>query len=192
MGADSTPPEASSFEALSPENPIMRIFKTLVATVIVSSALSLPALAQIPNPYGAPIGVEAAKKAAQAALAEGRKNGWTVAAAVVDAGGVLVYFERIDGTQNGSSEVAQAKARSAALFKRPTKAFEEALAGGKQGILSLPGAVPLDGGIPLVVGDKIVGAIGVSGATSAQDGQCATVGVAALEGKPAAKPVVKK
>ena len=109
----------------------MRIFKTLVATVIVSSALSLPALAQIPNPYGAPIGVEAAKKAAQAALAEGRKNGWTVAAAVVDAGGALVYFERIDGTQNGSSEVAQAKARSAALFKRPTKAFEEALASGK-------------------------------------------------------------
>jgi len=170
----------------------MRIFKTLVATVIVSSALSLPALAQIPNPYGAPIGVEAAKKAAQAALAEGRKNGWTVAAAVVDAGGALVYFERIDGTQNGSSEVAQAKARSAALFKRPTKAFEEALASGKQGILSLQGAVPLDGGIPLVVGDKIVGAIGVSGATSAQDGQCATVGVAALEGKPTAKPVVKK
>ena len=170
----------------------MRIFKTLVATVIVSSALSLPALAQIPNQYGAPIGVEAAKKAAQAALAEGRKNGWTVAAAVVDAGGALVYFERIDGTQNGSSEVAQAKARSAALFKRPTKAFEEALAGGKQGILSLQGAVPLDGGIPLVVGDKIVGALGVSGATSAQDGQCATAGVAALEGKPAAKPVVKK
>ena len=170
----------------------MRILKTLVATVIVSSALSLPALAQIPNQYGAPIGVEAAKKAAQAALAESRKNGWTVAAAVVDAGGALVYFERIDGTQSGSSEVAQAKARSAALFKRPTKAFEDALAGGKQGVLSLPGAMPLDGGIPIVVGDKIVGAIGVSGATSQQDGQCATAGVAAVEGKPAAKPVVKK
>jgi glc operon protein GlcG len=171
----------------------MRIAQTLLATLLVTSALSLPALAQIPNPYGLPIGVDAAKRAAQAALAEGKKNGWTVAAAVVDAGGALVYFERIDGTQSASSEVAQAKARSAASFKRPTKAFEDALVGGRQAILSLPGAIPLDGGIPIVVGDKIVGAIGVSGATSQQDGVCAAAGVAALEGKPAAgKPVVKK
>ena len=171
----------------------MRIAQTLLATLLVTSALSLPALAQMPNPYGLPIGVDAAKRAAQAALAESKKNGWTVAAAVVDAGGALVYFERIDGTQSGSSEVAQAKARSAALFKRPTKTFEEALAGGKQGILSLPGAIPLDGGIPIVVGDKIVGALGVSGATSAQDGQCAAAGVAVLDSKAApAKPVVKK
>jgi glc operon protein GlcG len=174
---------------------MMRSAKTLFAALLVTTAVSLPALAQIPNPYGTPIGVEAAKKAAQAALAESRKNGWTVAAAVVDPGGVLVYFERIDGTQNGSSEVAQAKARSAALFKRPTKAFEDALVGGRQAILSLPGAIPLDGGIPIVIGDKIVGALGVSGAKSEQDGQCATAGVAAVEGKPAAasaKPVVKK
>jgi glc operon protein GlcG len=173
---------------------MMRTARTLFAALLVTTAISLPALAQIPNPYGAPIGVEAAKKAAQAALAESRKNGWTVAAAVVDAGGALVYFERIDGTQTGSSEVAQAKARSAALFKRPTKAFEDALVGGRQAILSLPGAIPLDGGIPIVVGDKIVGALGVSGATSQQDGQCAAAGVAAVEGKPAApaKPVVKK
>jgi glc operon protein GlcG len=173
---------------------MMRTARTLFAALLVTTAISLPALAQIPNPYGAPIGIEAAKKAAQAALAESRKNGWTVAAAVVDAGGALVYFERIDGTQTGSSEVAQAKARSAALFKRPTKAFEDALVGGRQAILSLPGAIPLDGGIPIVVGDKIVGALGVSGATSQQDGQCAAAGVAAVEGKPAApaKPVVKK
>jgi uncharacterized protein GlcG (DUF336 family) len=173
---------------------MMRITKTLFAALLVTTAISLPALAQVPNQYGAPIGVDAAKKAAQAALAEGKKNGWTVAAAVVDAGGALVYFERIDGTQSGSSEVAQAKARSAALFKRPTKAFEDALVGGRQAILSLPGAIPLDGGIPIIVGDKIVGALGVSGATSAQDGQCAAAGVALLEGKAAApaKPVVKK
>jgi glc operon protein GlcG len=174
---------------------MMRSAQTLFAALLVTTAVSLPALAQIPNQYGAPIGVEAAKKAAQAALAESKKNGWTVAAAVVDAGGALVYFERIDGTQNGSSEVAQAKARSAALFKRPTKAFEDALVGGRQAILSLPGAIPLDGGIPIVLGDKIVGALGVSGATSQQDGQCAAAGVAAVEGKPAAapaKPVVKK
>jgi glc operon protein GlcG len=172
----------------------MRHARTLFATLLVTSSLALSALAQnLPNGYGAPIGVEAAQKAARAALAEGKKNGWTVAAAVVDAGGVLVYFERIDGTQSASSEVAQAKARSAAAFKRPTKAFEDALIGGRQAILSLPGAIPLDGGLPLLVGDKIVGAIGVSGATSQQDGVCAAAGVAALEGKAApSKPVVKK
>jgi len=166
----------------------MRITKTLFAALLVTTAVTLPALAQIPNPYGAPIGVDAAKKAAQAALAEGKKNGWTVAAAVVDAGGALVYFERIDGTQSGSSEVAQAKARSAALFKRPTKAFEDALVGGRQAILSLPGAIPLDGGIPIVVGDKIVGAIGVSGATSPQDGQCSQAGANALGKQPTPPP----
>ena len=93
-----------------------------------------------------------------------------------------------------ASLLPNSAARSAALFKRPTKAFEDALAGGRQAILSLPGAMPLDGGIPIVIGDKIVGAIGVSGATSAQDGQCAAAGVAVIEGKAAApaKPVVKK
>jgi glc operon protein GlcG len=172
----------------------MRHARTLLSTMLIVSALSLGASAQnLPNAYGAPIGVDAAQKAARAALAEGKKNGWTVAAAVVDAGGALVYFERIDGTQSGSSEVAQAKARSAAAFKRPTKAFEDALVGGRQAILSLPGAIPLEGGVPLVVEGKIIGAIGVSGATSQQDGVCAAAGVAALEGKASAtKPIVKK
>lgn len=142
------------------------------------------ALAQQPQPYGAPVGVDLARRAAVAAIGEGKKNGWTVAAAVVDAGGALVYFERIDGTQSGSSEVALAKARSAAAFKRPTKAFEEALAGGRQAILSLPGAVALEGGIPLVVDGKIVGAIGVSGATSQQDGVCAQAAVNAVAAAP--------
>jgi len=80
----------------------------------------------------------------------------------------------------GSSEVAVRKAESANAFKRPTKAFEEAVAGGRTVVLSLPGAIPLEGGLPLVVDGKIVGAVGVSGATSAQDGQCAKAGVEAL------------
>ena len=162
---------------------MMRITKTLFAALLVTTAVTLPALAQIPNPYGAPIGVDAAKKAAQAALAEGKKNGWTVAAAVVDAGGALVYFERIDGTQSGSSEVAQAKARSAALFKRSTKTFQDTLAGGGEGlrVLKLENAVPVEGGLPLIVSGKIVGAIGLSGGTSQQDGQCAQAGVDALK-----------
>lgn len=163
----------------------MRRFGVLFALMVSVSALAPSLLAQsLPNAYGAPIGVDTAKRTAQAAIAEAKKNGWTVAAAVVDTGGALVYFERIDGTQTGSSDVAQAKARSAAAFKRPTKAFEDALAGGRQAILSLPGAVALEGGVPLLLDGKIVGALGVSGATSQQDGVCALAGAAILESKP--------
>jgi glc operon protein GlcG len=133
--------------------------------------------------YGPSIGIEAAKKAAAAALAEAHMHNWPMAVAVVDAAGLLVYFEKMDDTQNGSVAVAQAKARSAALFKRPTKALQDTLAAGGEGlrVLALEGAVPVDGGIPLVVGGQIVGAIGVSGGTSAQDGQCAQVGVEAIK-----------
>ncbi len=134
------------------------------------------------NGYGAPIGVEIARRLAAAAITEGKKNGWMVAAAIVDPGGDLVYFERIDGTQAGSSQVSVEKARSAVAFKRPTKVFEDALIGGRMAILAMPGAVPLEGGIPLVIGGETVGAIGVSGATSQQDGVCAKAGADALAG----------
>lgn len=144
------------------------------------------ASAQLPNPYGVSVGVDVARRAATAAIAEGKKNGWTVAAAVVDTGGALVYFERIDGTQNASSDIAVAKARTAAAYKRPTKLFEEAVAGGRPGLLSLTGAVLLEGGIPLIVDGKIIGAVGVSGATSQQDGVCAQAGVNALGAPPKA------
>jgi glc operon protein GlcG len=132
--------------------------------------------------YGLAIGIEQAKKAASAALAEARTNGWIMAVAVVDPAGLLVYFEKMDDTQNGSVAVAQAKARSAALFKRPTKAFQDTLAAGGEGlrVLRLEAAVPVEGGIPLVIDGRIAGAIGVSGGTSAQDGQCARAGVAVL------------
>jgi len=143
---------------------------------------------QLPNGYGAPIGVETARKIATAAVAEGKKNGWNVAVAIVDPAGELVFFERIDNTQAGSIEVSQAKARTAARFKRPTKAFEDALAGGRQAILGLPGAVPVEGGIPLLIDGKIVGAIGVSGATSQQDGVCAQAGADTLGKAPAPVP----
>ena len=134
--------------------------------------------AQMPNPYGAPISLENAKKAAAPAIAEAEKNHWNMAAAIVDPSGNLVYYEKMDNTQLGSANVAIDKARSAALFKRPTKALQDALAAGGEGwrILRLQGAVPIEGGIPLVMDGKIVGAIGVSGATSAQDAQCAKAG----------------
>jgi uncharacterized protein GlcG (DUF336 family) len=136
------------------------------------------ASAQLPNPYGMPITGESAKKIATAALAEARKNNWTMAAAIVDTAGDLVYFEKLDGTQAASVNIAQDKARSAARFKRPTKALQDVLAAGGEGwrLLALQGAVPVEGGLPILVDGKIVGAIGVSGGTSAQDGQCAKAG----------------
>jgi uncharacterized protein GlcG (DUF336 family) len=132
----------------------------------------------MPNPYGPPISLENAKKAVAPALAEAAKNNWAVAVAIVDPAGTLIYYEKMDNTQLGSATVAVNKARSAARFKRPTKAFQDALAAGGEGlrVLAIEGAVPVDGGFPLVMDGKIVGAIGVSGATSAQDAQCAKAG----------------
>ena len=136
------------------------------------------AFAQMPNPYGAPISLEDAKKVAGPALAEAAKNKWNMAVAVVDGSGNLVYYEKMDATQIGSATVAIDKARSAALFKRPTKTFQDALAAGGDGlrILKLQGAMPVEGGLPVLIEGKIAGAIGVSGGTAAQDGQCAKAG----------------
>ena len=136
------------------------------------------ALAQMPNPYGLPISLENAKKVAAPALAEAMKNNWNVAVAIVSPAGNLIYYEKMDNTQLGSADVAIEKARTSALFKRPSKAFQDALAAGGDGlrVLGLHGVTPIEGGLPLVMDGKIVGAIGVSGATSAQDAQCAKAG----------------
>ena len=124
--------------------------------------------------YGPPITTELAKKVAAAALAEARANNWTMAAAVVDPGGILVYFEKIDDTQNASPRIAIDKARSAALFKRPTKTFQDSVEKGGIGlrVMTLRGAMPVEGGVPLIVDGKIVGGLGVSGGTAEQDGLC--------------------
>ena len=121
-----------------------------------------------PNMYGPTITADQAKSVAAAAVAEARKNQWTMAVAIVDPAGDLVYFEKMDHTQVGSIDVAIAKARASARFKRPTKAFQDALAAGGEGwrILSLEGAVAVEGGVPLIVGGKIIGAIGASGGIS--------------------------
>jgi glc operon protein GlcG len=146
------------------------------------------ALAQLPNHYGASINLETAKKVAAAAVSEVKKNSWTMAVAVVDTNGDLVYFEKIDGTQTGSVRVSMDKARSAALFKRPTKAWQDVLAAGGDGlrVLGIQGAVPVEGGLPLLIDGKIVGAIGVSGGSAAQDGVAAKAGADSLA-TPAAK-----
>jgi uncharacterized protein GlcG (DUF336 family) len=153
-----------------------------VATTLVLTFASF-AGAQGTMSYGTSITAETAKKVAAPAIAEAKKTGWAMAVAIVDTAGELVYFEKMDDTQLGSVNISIDKARSAARFKRPTKSFQDTLAAGGEGlrILALQGAVPVDGGVPLVVGGKVVGAIGASGGTSAQDGQVASAGAAALK-----------
>jgi glc operon protein GlcG len=156
----------------------MTRYRVKTVFLVLLAMVGRNVLAQGPKPYGPPIGVESAKKIAAVALAEARKNNWYMAVAVVDPNGTLVYYEKMDNAQIGSADVAIAKARTASLFKRPSKAFQDAVAGGGQGlrILDLPGAIPIEGGVPLVADGKIVGAIGVSGDSSDHDGICAQAG----------------
>jgi glc operon protein GlcG len=168
-----------------------RILKISASVLILLCACTVPAQAPpAPSspgfyltPYGPPVTVDAAKKAAAAALAEARKNHWLMVVAVVDPSGNLVYYEKMDNVQMGSARVAINKARSAALYKRPTKLLQDNLASGGAGVrvLALEGAVPVEGGVPLVVDGKIIGAIGLSGDLSEHDGQCAAAGAAALK-----------
>ena len=138
---------------------------------------------QMPEVYGLSINLDTAKKVAASAISEARKNNWTMAVAIIDTGGNLVYFEKMDGTQTGSVGVAISKGCSAALFKRPTKTFQDMVAAGGEGIrmLRLEGAVPIEGGLPLLMDGRIVGAIGVSGGTSQQDGLVAKAGANTLK-----------
>ena len=149
-----------------------------IAVMAFAAFMAAPAFAQMPNPYGLSISVDNAKKIAALSVAEANKNGWKMAVAIVDVAGDLVYFEKMDGTQVASVNIAQDKARSSVRFKRPTKAMQDILAAGGAGVrfLALQGAVPVEGGLPLLMDGKIVGAIGASGGTSEQDGQAAKAG----------------
>jgi uncharacterized protein GlcG (DUF336 family) len=160
----------------------MKVIRLVFAFAI--SLFALAALAQqAPLPYGTPISLDNAKKAAAATAAEARKNGWFMGIAVVDPNGDLIYFERMDNTQVGSVRIAMRKAETAAKFKRPSKVFQDLLAKGDNFtyLLGLEGAMPVQGGLPIVMDGKIVGAIGVSGATGDQDSQCAQAGIDALK-----------
>lgn len=121
-----------------------------------------------------------ARKIIAAAETEALKQNWPVVIAVVDDGGHLICLHRLDNAQFGSVEVAMQKARSAAAFKRPTKAWEELLASGQQRVLNLPGVLSSEGGVPLIWKGQIIGAIGVSGVKSSEDGQIARAGAAVL------------
>jgi uncharacterized protein GlcG (DUF336 family) len=156
--------------------------KPLIQSLCFAAALCGAAGAQAQS-YGANITLEQARTVLNAAEAEAVNRNWPMAIAIVDTAGQLVAYLKRDDTQNASVEVSQAKARSAALFKRPTKAFQDTLAEGGVGlrILTLQGVVAAEGGIPLVLNGKIVGAIGVSGMASDQDGMVAAAGAAALK-----------
>jgi glc operon protein GlcG len=122
----------------------------------------------------------AAKRIAAAAVDKAGSEGWRVVIVVADDGGYPVYLERLDGAQLGSIEVALQKARAAILFKRPTKVFEDLVAGGRTTLLKLPQSMPMEGGLPLELNGVIVGSIGVSGVTAAQDGLIAQAGADAF------------
>jgi uncharacterized protein GlcG (DUF336 family) len=136
-----------------------------------------------PPPYGMSIGFDAAKKAIAAAEAEAKKNNWAVAIAIVDTGGHLVAFSRVDNTQIGSIEIALGKARTANNLKRPTKALQDGIAqgGANLRLLAVKDVLPLEGGVPIVVDGKIIGAIGVSGVMSNQDAEVAMAGANAAK-----------
>jgi glc operon protein GlcG len=157
------------------------------ATQAPAPATSAAPTSNYLTPIGATISLEVAKNVAAAASAEAQKNKWLMAIAIVDPAGTLVYYEKADNTQNGSASVAIDKARSAALYKRPTKAFQDAVEKGGVGlrVLRLEGAIPLEGGVPLLVDGKLIGALGVSGDLAENDGKCAAAGAAAVATKAA-------
>jgi glc operon protein GlcG len=171
----------------------MRIHFLTVFAIGSALALSGPALAQQPAPapatpapaapppdYGPPITNEQAKAVAAAAFAEAKKNSWRMAFTIVGPTGELIYFEKMDGTQTASVAISRAKARTAALYRRPTKIFADQYAAGNTAFTTFPDRpVASEGGVPIAVNGKIIGAIGASGGTGQQDGMAAAAGASA-------------
>jgi glc operon protein GlcG len=163
--------------------------KTILASILIITLATAAASAQQAptapptTSYGPPIGLEAAKKVMAAAEAEAVKNNWAMAIVILDSTGHMVMLHKLDNTQYGSLMAAEDKAVSAINYRRPSKVFEDLVAQGGIGLrsLALRGASPLEGGIPIIVDGKVVGAIGVSGATSVQDGQVAKAGADAAK-----------
>jgi uncharacterized protein GlcG (DUF336 family) len=152
----------------------------IAAIGLIASAAAVPAKAAPPE-YGPPISLAQAQTiAAAAAAASPKLSSQPDCIAIVDSGGRLVFFERMDNAQLGSTRVALRKAHSAAMFRRPTAAFAERLAKGATVLLGLQGASVVPGGIPIVVDGKVIGGLGVSGGTGEEDVKVATAGLAAL------------
>jgi uncharacterized protein GlcG (DUF336 family) len=151
----------------------------LAAPAAAQPPAAAPAPAQPQPSYGNPVTLAHARRIAEAAEAAARARGFNMAFAVVDRSGGLVLFHKMDGTQNGSIEVAIQKARTSALFRRPTRAFADSVAAGRTAVLSLPNVVAIEGGVPIMIDGRVLGAVGVSGGTSEQDGEIAAAALAA-------------
>jgi uncharacterized protein GlcG (DUF336 family) len=152
----------------------------IILGIMLAGFVTLAA-AQPRPPYGENVTLEQAKKIAAGAAAESQKNGWRMAIAVVDNHGMLVYFERMPDTQTASVQIALDKAQASAMFRRPTKAFEDGIAKGRTALLGLRGATPIEGGLPIMLGGKVIGGIGVSGANSDEDAAAAAAGLKLLQ-----------
>ena len=153
----------------------MKTSRLLLGVVAATFACAVQAQDRRPD-YGTPITVTQAKKVAAGILAECGKNNWNVAVAIVDNHGSLVYFERMENTQYASMDIAIGKAKSAATYRRPTRAFTDAINKGGPATATLPGVFASPGGLPIMADGKVIGASGVSGVTGDQDEQCAKAG----------------
>lgn len=149
----------------------------MLSSILFAAAPAAPKV-ELPTRKVLTLGV--AKRIAEAAEAEALRRGSTVVIVVVDEGGYPLVLHRLDDTQVASVEAGIGKARTAAIFRRPSKVFEDQIREGRVAALALPGATPLQGGIPLLVDGKVVGAIGVSGNTRQEDEDIAKAGAAAL------------
>ena len=161
-------------------NPRIR-YRLLPSALFAAALLVAPPTSAHAQLSSAPvITLDAARAMMAAAEAEATRNAWPVAIAIVDAAGELILFQKLDGTQAASIDIAIGKASTAARLRRPTKALEDAIASGRMALAAVEGILPLEGGVPIVVDGEVIGAVGVSGVTSQQDAQVAEAGVAAL------------
>jgi uncharacterized protein GlcG (DUF336 family) len=152
-----------------------------IILAVTLAAVATVAAAQEKRPgYGPAITTAMAKKIAAGVVAECQKNGWNVAVAVVDPHGSLVYYERMEDTQYSSSDIAILKAKSAATYRRPTRAFADVINKGGPATATLPNAIGSPGGVPIFVDGKIIGAVGASGVTGDQDEQCSIAGTKSM------------
>lgn len=153
-----------------------------IGAILTTCGVSVVTAAAADLPTKKALSLEIAKQVAAAAEKHARDNKWNVCIAIVDEGGHLIYFQRMDGTQYASVVVSQKKAQTAMGFKRPSKTFEDGVVAGRNVLVALPGAVPLEGGVPLTVDGEMIGAIGISGVTAQQDGMIAQAGADSLAG----------